>query len=119
MVLEEPPAPEPSGPSRPHQLLLLSARSANALETATANLANRLDAQPELNLADVSYTLAGRRAFAHRRMLVTPAADTPGAVAALKGADLQRVATRISESHDRSVLFMFSGQGIAVRRHGT
>jgi acyl transferase domain-containing protein len=111
MVLEEAPALEPSGPSRPYQLLLLSSRSATALDAATANLAKRLAADPEVNLADVSYTLAGRRAFAHRRMLVTPTRDARAAVAALSAPDRQQVATRVAESHDRSVLFMFSGQG--------
>jgi acyl transferase domain-containing protein len=111
MVLEEAPAREASGPSRPYQLLLLSARSSNALENATTNLVNHLEEHPGLNLPDVSYTLAGRRAFAHRRVLLTPATDTPAAAVALRGADLQRVMTRISESRDRSVLFMFSGQG--------
>jgi len=111
VVLEEAPPPEASGPSRPYQLLMLSARSPNALENATTNLANHLKAHPELNLADVSYTLAGRRAFAHRRLLVAPATDTLGAAATLHAADPQRVLTRISKSSDRSAVFMFSGQG--------
>ena len=111
VVLEEAPGREASSPSRPYQLLLVSARSSTALDNATTNLANHLKAHPDINLADVSYTLAGRRAFAHRRVLVTPAADTLGAAAALESADPQRVITRISESRDRSILFMFSGQG--------
>jgi hypothetical protein len=68
VVLEEAPAREASGPSRPYQLVLVSARSSNALENATTNLANHLKAHPDLNPADVTYTLAGRRAFAHRRV---------------------------------------------------
>lgn len=111
VVLEEAPVREPSGPSRPYQLLLLSARSANALENATNNLASYLTSHPELNLADVSYTQAARRTFPHRRVLLTPAADTVGAAMALQTGDPQRVMTQLMESKDRPVLFMFSGQG--------
>ncbi|HZM01070.1 MAG TPA: amino acid adenylation domain-containing protein, partial [Planctomycetota bacterium] len=56
-VLEQPPAPAASGPSRPWQLLQLSARTAAALETATENLARHLERQPGDLLADVAHTL--------------------------------------------------------------
>jgi acyl transferase domain-containing protein/acyl carrier protein len=112
VVLEEAPVPEPSSSSRPYQLLMLSARSQKALDQATANLARHLRSHAELNLSDVGYTLAtGRRTFAHRRVVVLPSADTFGAAAALDGNDRQRLLTRVSESKDRPVLFMFSGQG--------
>jgi acyl transferase domain-containing protein len=111
VVLEEAPARVPSGPSRPYQLLPLSARSASALESATTNLANHITSHPDLNLADVCYTQSMRRAFAHRRVLVTKGGDTPAAAAALGRADPQRVMTRLTESRERPVLFMFSGQG--------
>lgn len=111
VVLEEAPVREPSGPSRPSQLLPLSARSPSALESATTNLVNHLTSHPHLNLADVSYTQAGRRAFGHRRVLVTQGADTLAAAAALKSGDPQRVMTRLVESREPPVLFMFSGQG--------
>src|ERR1700693_1132867 len=42
LVLEEAPQTEPSGPSRPWQLLVLSAKTADALERATQNLAEHL-----------------------------------------------------------------------------
>ena len=71
VVLEEPPSRPPSGDSRPYQLLLLSARTREALEQATHNLAAYLRQQPGVKLADVAYTLqVGRREFAHRRMVV-------------------------------------------------
>src|SRR6185369_11396948 len=47
VVLEEAPEPEPSGPSRDWQILVLSARTPEALEAATDNLAGYLDAEPE------------------------------------------------------------------------
>ena len=61
VVLEEAPEPEPSGPSRPWQLLLLSAATRTALETATDRLAAHLETHPEQSLPDVAWTLqAGR-----------------------------------------------------------
>ena len=111
VVLEEAPVLETAGPSRPYQLLTLSARSASALENATANLARHLKEHPELNLADVSYTQSARRAFAHRRVLVTGGTEVEDAVRALETGDPQRLMTATTESKDRPVLFMFSGQG--------
>ncbi|HNP74709.1 MAG TPA: type I polyketide synthase, partial [Kouleothrix sp.] len=71
MVLEEPPAQAPAQPSTAPQLLVLSAKTAPALEAATAQLAGYLDAHPGASLADVAFTLqAGRQAFAHRRAVV-------------------------------------------------
>ncbi len=43
-IMEEAPAVEASGPSRPWQLILLSAKSGTALEAATTNLAEHLKA---------------------------------------------------------------------------
>ncbi|HXB57695.1 MAG TPA: SDR family NAD(P)-dependent oxidoreductase [Vicinamibacteria bacterium] len=85
VILEEAPA-MPSAPSaRRHHLLLLSARTEEALVVARHRLAAYLEAQPELNLADVAYTLqVGRRAFAHRGVLV---AATAGEAASLLRTD--------------------------------
>ncbi len=110
VVLEEAPQPELSSPSRPHQLLVLSARSAAALERATANLAGHLEAHPQINLADAAYTLqVGRKAYAHRRALVV--SDTQNALALLRAGDVLRVTTRAAGSAAPQVAFMFPGQG--------
>jgi NAD(P)-dependent dehydrogenase (short-subunit alcohol dehydrogenase family)/acyl carrier protein len=70
-VLEEAPERPASDPPRGPQLLVLSAKTASALATAAGNLARHLRAHPEINLADVAYTLQlGRAAFNHRRFLV-------------------------------------------------
>jgi len=77
VILEE--APQfPSRPSsRPYQLLQLSARTAQALESATANLAAHLREHPEDEIADLAYTLqVGRKAFEHRRILSARGART-------------------------------------------
>jgi len=109
-VLEAAPAPVPSGESRPFQLLVLSARSAEALETATGNLAAHLRDHPEVPLADAAFTLqVGRRALAHRRLLV--ARDAADAAAALAARDPERLLTRAAESGRRPVVFLFPGQG--------
>jgi acyl transferase domain-containing protein len=78
VVLEEAPPPPEPGPSRRWQLLLLSARSAAALEQARANLAAFLESPadpaagvPAAALADVAHTLrVGRKAGRHRQALV-------------------------------------------------
>ncbi|HLF24979.1 MAG TPA: beta-ketoacyl synthase N-terminal-like domain-containing protein [Anaerolineae bacterium] len=109
-ILEEAPKLEPSGLSRPVQLLLLSAKTGGALEAATANLATHLKEQPALNLADVAYTLqVGRQNFHHRRMVVCR--DRSEAVAALDTRDPQRGFTGVAEIQDRPVVFMFPGMG--------
>src|SRR5215210_8060877 len=76
MVLQEAPRPEPSGASRPWQLLLLSAATPAALDAATDGLAAHLETHPEEPLglpylADIAYTLSvGRKVMRHRRALV-------------------------------------------------
>jgi acyl transferase domain-containing protein/acyl carrier protein len=111
LVLEEAPVLDASGPSRPYQLITLSAKSANALENATTNLASHLKAHAELNLADVSFSQSSRRPFAHRRVMVARSLDTADAAAALESGDPQRVMTGALEQTERAVVFMFSGQG--------
>ncbi len=109
-VLEEAPPLAPSGPARPWQLLLVSARTAAALETATGNLARHLAEHPEPPLADVAYTTqVGRRAFKHRRALVC--ATREDAVEALRSRDPHRLLTLAREDRDRPVAFLFPGQG--------
>jgi acyl transferase domain-containing protein len=117
VVLEEAPAIESSARSRPWQLLTLSAKTESALETATARLTAHLKGHsdlklPELNLADVAYTLQiGRKGFAHRRILVCQTLED--AWNALEKRDPKRVfsASVAFETDYRPVVFMFSGQG--------
>jgi phthiocerol/phenolphthiocerol synthesis type-I polyketide synthase E len=110
IILEEAPAPRPSGPSRARQLLLISARSDAALAQATKNVVDHVRQQPEVDLADVAYTLqTGRRAFERRRMVVCEDADD--AISALEPIDPRRVVTSDRAPVERDVVFMFSGQG--------
>ncbi len=71
VVLEEAPGQQTEAVTRPDQLLVVSAKTASALERSCENLAAHLAAHPDTNLADAAYTLqVGRRAFSHRRAAV-------------------------------------------------
>ncbi|TVP65179.1 MAG: polyketide synthase, partial [Nodularia sp. (in: Bacteria)] len=93
-----------------YQLLLLSAKTDSALETATQNLAQHLKQHPELNLADVAYTLqVGRGVFNYRRILICQ--NTQEAINILENPDNQQLLTHFEEPTQRSITFMFPGQG--------
>lgn len=109
-VLEEAPPLEPISQSRPWHLLQLSARTSAALETMTTNLAEHLGQHPELEFADVAYTLhVGRKVFPHRRMLVCQ--SLPDAIHVLQTRDPARLFTSVQETQGRPVIFLFPGQG--------
>ena len=110
IVLEEAPWVAPSGPARPWQLLVISARTEPALEAATTNLIEYLERNPDLDLADAAYTLqVGRRSFNQRRILVCR--DHDDAIRTLAARDPKRVLNLAREQRDRPVMFLFSGQG--------
>ncbi|MBD2508876.1 type I polyketide synthase [Nostoc muscorum FACHB-395] len=110
VVLEEAPVEKQRGQLSKHHLLVVSAKTESALEAATANLANHLKQHPDLNLADVAYTLKlGRRAFDYRRMVVCQ--DIDDAIKVLETKDPQRVLTHHQEPGEPEVVFMFPGQG--------
>ncbi len=109
-VVEEAPPAEPGSASRPWQLLLLSAKTATALETSSARLAGFFQEHPETDFADAVHTLqVGRRTFDHRLAVVCR--DREDALAVLSGADPQRLLRSEQESSDRPVTFLFPGLG--------
>jgi acyl transferase domain-containing protein/acyl carrier protein len=111
VILEEAPAAEPPAASRPWQLLLLSARSEDALERATDNLAGWLREAADGDLPDAAYTLRmGRAVFRHRRALVCR--NRAEAIAVLEVRDPARVLTAADaeDPRDRPVVFLFPGQ---------
>ena len=109
-ILEEAPQPPTAEASRPHQLLLLSAKTATALDTATTRFAERLRNRPDLVLADAAFTLqTGRKELSHRRMIVCR--DQTSAIAALDKPDPSCVVSGVHEGSKRQVVFMFTGQG--------
>lgn len=110
VILEEAPSIQSSGASRPEHLLVLSARTSVALDSATTNLLEHFKQHADLNLADAAYTLqVGRKPFDHRRTLVCR--DLDDAVMALETFDPARVLTRKQERAEQPLTFMFSGQG--------
>ncbi len=109
LVIEEAPPQAPSGKSRRHQLLLLSAKTRTALASARQNLQTHFATNPQINLADAAYTLRqGRKEFNHRSFLVVQ--DPADAVLAL-AEDSRRAISRQMQVRTPAVVFMFPGQG--------
>jgi phthiocerol/phenolphthiocerol synthesis type-I polyketide synthase E len=109
IVLEQAPDAEPTT-DQPWQLLVLSARSPAALETATRNLTAWLRANPDASLADTAFTLqAGRKMFAHRRAVV--ARDVSDAASVLAAVNPGRVSAGAGEPDEHPVVFLFPGEG--------
>ncbi len=107
IVLEEAPQLAAGSLGRPHQLLVLSARTASALEATTERLIGHLKEHcpPE---ADVAYTLqTGRRIFEHRRYLVFR--QTDDLIAGLRKPDPRRDLRQAPAN--RTIAFLFPGQG--------
>ena len=110
VILEEAPPPAPPAPSRPAQLLVLSAKTESALEAATANLIEHLRRRSEAGPADIAYTLqVGRKPFKHRRAFVCK--DERDALDVLERRDPKRLLTG-QERGRQLVAFMFPGQGV-------
>jgi amino acid adenylation domain-containing protein len=128
VILEEAPAPAPSSPSRPGQLLVLSAATADAADAAVARLGvylqqrlqQRLEGEgiPWEGLADIAFTLQmGRRRLDHRRALLVSPVDGGGAggvavaAEALVQGDPTRLLQGTDERRDRPVAFLLPGVG--------
>ena len=110
LVLEEAPRPahrEPAAPPR-SRLLMLSARTADAVVTMARQLAATLEQSPR-DLADVAYTLQSGRAT-HRHRVIVVAASAQDAATVLKGLRSTEVALA-SDGPAAPVVFMFPGQG--------
>jgi acyl transferase domain-containing protein len=110
IILEEAPARRATSTSRSHQLVVLSARTASALDAASVQLATHLARDTRTDLADVAFTLqTGRRQFAHRRAIVCE--SRADAIPALQGEPSRWVSTAQAASGPRRVVFLFPGQG--------
>jgi acyl transferase domain-containing protein len=110
VVLEEAPQQAETEAGEPN-LLLVSAKTGSALDTATENLAAHLIENS--NIADVAYTTQlGRRSFEYRRFVV--AQDAADATA-----QLARRPRAVRRKHNPSVVFMFPGQGAQYVHMGT
>ena len=112
VVLEEAllPAVEREVRKRRCQLLVLSAKTASALELLTQSWVDYFDENPELRLEDVAFTSQdGRTALPYRRAIA--AADLSEASRLLREHSSSRVVTGQAAAKAPEVVFMFSGQG--------
>jgi len=112
LILEEPPGPVSlhSNQMPSHNLLLLSARSREALDELGSNLREHLTAKPELDVHDVAFTLQiGRKEFAHRRSILFT--DRNELIESLAGTPRAGIAESVCESDLRQLAFAFPGQG--------
>nr|UXE45871.1 2-methoxy-6-polyprenyl-1,4-benzoquinol methylase, mitochondrial [uncultured bacterium] len=108
VVVEEAPRLPAPASHRPLQLVTLSARSVASLDQVAERLAGHLQSHPDVDLADVAFTLhIGRRAFRHRRTVVVRSDDVAGTIAALRDAP---EAAAVAGSA-RPIVYMFPGQG--------
>jgi phthiocerol/phenolphthiocerol synthesis type-I polyketide synthase E len=111
VVLEEAPPAPVSAPQSGPQVLLMSARSTDALQQSRSALADELSSG-EVNLADVAYTLTRRRKDNIRMAAVVE--DRQDAVAVLEAGEHDNVfigASSPSAGESDRVVFLFPGQG--------
>ncbi len=116
VIVEAPapvPAPEPveTGPRVPVVPWVVSAKSANALRAQAARLAEHVGAHPELDAADVGWSLAGRSTFEHRAVIL--GADREGLLAGLDEVACDAVVSAIrgTAKTGGKTVFVFPGQG--------
>lgn len=112
LLLQDAPARVTTTQSRRHQLLVLSARSQNALSKARENLVEFLQNNPDVKLADAAFTLQlGRKSFSHRMAVVADSRED--AIAVLGSMDPERVLvySHPEDIEEKSIVFMLSGQG--------
>ena len=111
VVLEEAPAVIAERSHRNRSLLIISARSAPALEVYTDQLCTFLSENKHINLADVAFTSQiGRKSFDYRRMMVCN--DIDDAVQTLKTRDRQRVCSNGRAPLEvPDIVMMFPGLG--------
>ena len=114
-IFEEAPERPASPPSHREQVLAISGTSAEAAAANAAKLADHLEANPDVELADVAHTLLrGRRAFSHRRLVV--AADPANAIEQLRQPERRRVSDGSVGDATPRVAFMFPGGGAQYAR---
>jgi amino acid adenylation domain-containing protein len=110
VILEESLQTIPFNPSRPYQLLLLSGKTTTAIEQLTTDLQEYLQQNPDLDLADIAYTLQqGRKIYNHRRFVVCH--NLAEAAKNLATLPPHLTNTRHQDQPSPDVVFMFPGQG--------
>ncbi|MGA9725840.1 MAG: SDR family NAD(P)-dependent oxidoreductase, partial [Candidatus Binatus sp.] len=108
-ILEEAPRATASGPSRPWQVLTLSAKTPAALDAMAHDLADHLEGN-SAKLPDVAFTgHLGRKAFPYRRAVICK--DAIGAADTIRRGDAKRVISNSARETGRPVIFLCTGQG--------
>ncbi|WP_196812254.1 SDR family NAD(P)-dependent oxidoreductase [Nocardia sp. CNY236] len=115
VVLEQAPEPDMAAEQQnsvPGPLpWVLSARTSAALAQQAARLSEHVDRTGTVDPADVGRTLAGRTAFAYRRVLVGDRDELPAALHALAGGTDTPAAVSGVQDIDGKTVFVFPGQG--------
>ncbi|MFC5290091.1 amino acid adenylation domain-containing protein [Actinokineospora guangxiensis] len=110
VVLQQGPAPAPTGPDRDVRVLVLSARDATALDAATEELATAVAVPTAPGLDDTARTLqTGRTSFPHRRIAVV--GDAADAAHVLTGGDPARLLSRRAPDAAPPACWLLPGQG--------
>lgn len=105
VILEQAPALVPEGPSARFHLIPLSARTPVALQRLCANVGSFLDRHSDIDLANVAYTCqVGRAAWEYRSYITAATVEEARRL-------LESPPTPQRPTADRSVVFMFPGQG--------
>lgn len=92
------------------QIILLSAKSHNALEQMTENLKEFMMRNPNVNFSNLAYTLqVGRKEFQFRRKFVSP--DIKTSIEILTNKEKFSVSTNKVNNGNPSIVFLFPGQG--------
>ncbi|XZE17903.1 type I polyketide synthase [Pirellulaceae bacterium SH449] len=110
LVVEEAPVFSSPISTRSSHIIRLSAQSQKAVDEMTEDLARHLESNPNLNLADVSYTLlTGRKTFRYKRSLV--ASSLEEAISLLRDRNSARTVQSQTRDSNPKVVMMFPGQG--------
>ncbi|MBQ4862182.1 SDR family NAD(P)-dependent oxidoreductase [Pseudoalteromonas sp. MMG013] len=110
MVIEQAPTRKNSIVLREYSALQLSAKNADSLASSALNLANHLECNPTLNLADVAYTLRVGRQDHGLRQSVT-GSHPQHIIEQLRALANSKKYITVDSDKKYSVCFMFSGQG--------
>lgn len=92
-----------------NRLILLSARTKAALDKMAGNLADYLKENPNINPADLAYTLqAGRKTFRYGSILV---GSTTAEISESLAQNSKKKKTFVIEGETPQIIFVFDGQG--------
>ena len=112
VVLEEAPAVPPTVVQSGPQVLLMSARTTEALQQSRAELAAELSRPDTVNLVDVAYTLEHRRTEHIRMAAVVSDQENAAKVLAAEEHDNVFIGESVAnKGNSDRVVFLFPGQG--------